>query len=379
MSKFDLKKYLKETEELVNIDSFSKDPEGVNKVGKIFSEMFKSLGGWTVRHAVESKTAAPCIEIFNKTDKHFDIFMLGHIDTVFPAGTVAKRPYSEKDGRLYGPGVYDMKTGVLSAYYALKELQEEGKLDNLSICLGLNTEEELGSRNAREWIENTAKKSDYAIICEPARVNGEMVTERKGLGRLKIEIQGKASHAGINPQGGISAILIIADWIKEIHSLTDYNKGTTLNVGLVSGGTGVNTVPPYASCEVDIRIDDPAEYERITAKLEELKEKTKKTGAESVVTGGLTRPVLRGTDKTWAFVKLVDAEAEKLGFKITWIKTGGGSDGNFTGAMGVPTLDGFGPVGSLSHTDNEYVDIDSIEPRMLLLKNTIAKIGELKK
>lgn len=379
MKPFDLKQYLKETEEIVNIDSGSRDVEGLIKVGDFFADKFNSLGGWTVRHPKNATTAAPCLEIFNKDDKHFDIMLLAHIDTVFPKGTVAKRPYSEKNGRLYGPGVYDMKTGALSAFYALKMLQEEKKLENLSICVGLNTEEELGSRNAREWIESVAKKSDYSIICEPARVNGEMVTERKGLGRLKIEIKGKPSHAGINPQAGISAILLMADWVKEIHGLTDYGKGTTLNVGLISGGTGVNTVPEHASCEVDIRIDDPNEYEKITAKLDELKAKTAESGAVATVTGGLTRPVLKATDKTWAFVKIVDEVAQKLGIKFQWIKTGGGSDGNFTGAMGVPTLDGFGPVGSLSHTDDEYVEINSIEPRMYLLKDTISKIGEMKK
>lgn len=153
-----------------------------------------------------------------------------------------------------------MKAATLSVYYALKILQDEGKLNNLSICLGLNTEREKDpflDSNARAWIENIAKKSDYSIVCVPARAkSGQMVIEYGGLGLLKIDIKSKPSHAG-TPKAGINAILILADWIKEIQALNDYDKGTTLNVGLVSGGTNVFTVPDFASCEICAYLDDP--------------------------------------------------------------------------------------------------------------------------
>ncbi len=376
MSSFDLKRFLNELEELVNTDSGSRDPEGVKKVGEIMAAKFEKLGGWTVRRAAEAKTAAPCLEIFNKDGSSFDVLLLGHIDTVFPKGTAEKRPYSEKDGRVYGPGSYDMKASVLMAYYALKTLQEEGGLDDMSVCLGLNAEEELGSVNAREWIEKTAAKSRFVMVCEPPRKNGEMVLERKGLGRFKIEIEGKAVHAGINPWDGVSAIMILAKWTLELHAMNDYKKGTSLNMGLFNGGIGVNTVAGSAVGELDVRADDPAEFGRIEEKIEELKKWTAEQGASAIVSGGMTRPVMRAGERSLEFKKLVDEAAARLGIDPKWMKTGGGSDANFAGAMGIATLDGFGPVGGLSHTENEYLEIDTIEPRLALMTDVIRAIGK---
>lgn len=373
--KFDLEDFLAQVEELVNIDSGSHDIEGVTKVGNIMREKFQALG-WTARDAQLAKTQAPCVEIFNKTDEAFDVFLLCHIDTVFPHGTVAKIPYREEDGKLYGAGVYDMKTSCIMTYYILKMLQEEGKLDKLSICVGLNAEEELGSRNAREWIESVAKRSKYVICTEPARSKGEMVIERKGLARYKFEIKGKAVHAGINPWDGVSAIKILAKWILELHELNNYDIGTSLNMGLINGGIGVNTVADYAVGELDLRYELVEEYDKVVAKIEELTEWTKAQGGDVVISGGITRPVMKPTAESLSLAKEVDEIALKYGIKNVWMKTGGGSDANFSGALGIPTIDGIGPQGALSHTDHEYVVKDAIEPYSLITKDTIEAIGK---
>ena len=378
MSLFDIKQYLSELEEVVNIDSGTNDIEGVRNVSDYFVNKFKTLKDWTIREAAESETDVPCIEIFNKDDEKFDVLLLCHIDTVFPRGTVSKRPFSQKDGIAFGPGVVDMKSCVLSVYYALKELEAENRLGNLSICVALNTEEEIGSVRSRNWIESLGKRSRYVIVTESARTNGDLVIFRKGLGRFEIDIHGKAAHAGVNPQDGISAILIMADWIKALHSLTDYKKGTTVNVGVISGGTAANVVPENATAQVDFRLNDMDEYSKIVDCIERLIKETENKGAKAVVTGGVNRPVMKVTPETQKFAELVDNIADRLGLKFGWAHTGGGSDGNFTGALGIPTLDGFGPVGGSTHSDAEYLVIDSIEPRMRLMKETIVEIGKNK-
>lgn len=372
--KFELEAYLKELEYLVNFDSGSRIPEGTAKVADYFTEKFEALG-WQVKRHHTSDEVGPCIEIANGSKERYDLLLIGHMDTVFPRGTAEKRPMRVEGGKVYGPGANDMKASLLSAYYALAELQAAGTLDGASICLLMNSDEEMSSIHSRPLIEKIARKSDYAIILEPARKGGEMVKQRRGVARYKLNGVGVAAHAGVNPQDGSSAINELAHWILALHGKNNWDKGTSVNVGVVSGGTGPNTVAPHSYGEVDVRFTDMGEIQQIEAMMKEMESNPKtKGGAKITATGGVTRPPMNPSEKTLSLCDDITKLAEKIGVSFQWIATGGGSDASFTAACGVPTVDGFGPVGGDAHTEKEYLVIDTIKPRMDLLIATIEHI-----
>lgn len=374
--KFDLNAYLTELEYLVNIDSGSKCLEGVAKVGEYFAEKFTAMG-WSVKRQNFDSAIAPCFEVANTDKDCFDILLVGHIDTVFPLGTVSERPLSIKDRKAYGPGVVDMKSCLLSAYYALKELQDENKLQNISICLALNSEEEIGSKRARPWLERLAVQSRFVFVLEPARANGDLVLMRKGLGRYNIEFHGVAAHAGVDPQNGVSAIGELGHWITALHGLTDIPAGITVNVGTVSGGTAANVVADYVKAEVDFRVVDVKQVEKIENEVSSLLAHAEASKVRVNVFGGVNRPPMIPSEKTERLCRLVECIGNDIGIDIKWAQTGGGSDGNFSAALGVPTIDGLGPIGGRTHSVDEYLVIDSIEQRMHLLSELIVKAPEL--
>ena len=374
--KFDLNAYLTELEYLVNIDSGSKCLEGVAKVGEYFAEKFTAMDWSVKRHNLDS-AIAPCFEISNTDKECFDILLAGHIDTVFPIGTVSERPFTTKDGMAYGPGIVDMKSCLLSAYYVLKKLQAENKLQDISVCLALNSEEEIGSKRARPWLERLASKSRFVFVLEPARANGDLVLMRKGLGRYNIEFHGVAAHAGVDPQNGVSAIGELGHWITTLQGLTDIPAGLTVNVGTVLGGTTANVVADYAKAEVDFRFVAGKQIEKIENEVSSLLAHAETSKVKVNVIGGVNRPPMIPMEKTEKLCRLTEVIGSSIGIDIKWAQTGGGSDGNFSAALGVPTIDGLGPIGGGTHSVNEYLIIDSIEQRMRLLSELIVKAPEL--
>lgn len=372
--KFDQVNYLKELEYLVNFDSGSRTPEGTAKVAAYFTEKFKQLG-WIVQQHHISEDVGPCIEITNGDNSRYDVLLIGHMDTVFPRGTAEQRPMRIEGNKIYGPGANDMKASLLSAYYGLAELEQSGILAGKSICLLMNSDEELSSIYSRPLIEKIAQKSSYALVLEPARKNGEMVKQRRGVARYKLHGVGIAAHAGVNPQDGSSAINELAHWILALHGKNDWGKGTSVNVGIVSGGTGPNTIAPHSYGEVDVRFTDIQEIKGIETLMQQLEENPKtKGGAKITVSGGVTRPPMNPTEQALTLCDDITKLAGQIGLTFEWIATGGGSDASLTAACGVTTLDGFGPVGGGAHTDGEYLFLDTIEPRLRLLKMTIVHI-----
>ena len=367
---FDLEGYLKDLEYLVNIDSQSKDPEGVEMVADFFVRAFENLG-WRVEKKSLDPSVGPSLKSTNG-EPPYDAFLLGHLDTVFPRGTTAERPFSRKGDRAYGPGVNDMKSGLLMGLYAARALEAKGAKG--SWCLLYNSEEEIGSRRARPWIEEIARQSRTAVILEPARPNGNYVNQRKGLGRIEAIFHGKAAHAGVEPEKGISAVNEMAHWIIGLHQLTDFEKGTTLNAGLVSGGTGANVVPEKASMTVDVRIREPEERERIAAKIEELRAHPATPGITVEADFFLTRPPMNPSPQTMKLCRLAEEAGREVGVDVHWQSTGGGSDGNFTAALGVPTVDGFGALGGGSHSVDEYIEIGALPARFALLLELLGRI-----
>lgn len=372
---FDRAAYLKDLEYLVNIDSGSNYPEGTARVAEFFQQRFINLG-WQVKVYNFNPAVGPCLEIVNINQENYDVLLMGHMDTVFKLGTAVERPFTIKEDKAYGPGVSDMKSGLLYIYYVLSSLQAEGKLNNLAVCVALNSDEEISSRYSRPWLEELSKKSRHALVLEGARANGNLVNKRKGVGRYTIEITGVASHAGVDHEKGRSAIQELANWIFALHDKTNYETGTTVNVGVVSGGTVANVVAEYAKAEVDFRIYNMAEAEVLDAIIKELAAHPKTPDVKVKVTGGVTRPPMVPSESTLQWCSTVNGIADNLGIKVGWTATGGGSDGNFAANLGVPTLDGLGPIGGSAHGPNEYLDLTSLEPRFRLLRRIIKQIDE---
>ncbi|NMA94639.1 MAG: M20 family metallopeptidase [Clostridiales bacterium] len=373
MNKFDIEDYIKELEELVNIDSGTSNIEGVNRIADLFEEKYNSIN-WNVKRHRFDDSVGDCLEITNGKRDNYDVLLIGHMDTVFPEGTVRKRPFKREGNYGYGPGVIDMKSGLLSAYYAMKELNK--KVTDISICIAQNSDEEIGSKYSRVWLEKLALKSKYVLVLEAGRVNGALVSERKGVGGYDITFKGRASHAGTAHEEGINAIVELGYWIERLNDLTDYDVGTTVNIGTVMGGIATNVVPDSAFASIDYRVTDMKEVSRIEDKIQYLLQNPKVEGIEVEVTGGLGRPPMTPSKETLELCKMVGRVGKNLGMSIKWASSGGGSDANFTAALGIPSIDGLGPIGGKGHSVDEYILLDSVEPRIELVKGIIAEIAK---
>ena len=370
---FNLSGYLKDLETIVNQDSPSNFPKGVAAVADFFEKKYAAMG-WSAKKHEFDPAVGPCLEIKNRESDTYDLLLIGHMDTVFPQGTVAERPYSVKGDRVYGPGVADMKSGLLTMYYALKQLDQEGALDGKTVCVAQNSDEEISSAYSRAWIEALSKKSRLVFILEGAREEGILVNQRKGVGRFTIDFKGVAAHSGVDPENGRSAIGEMGHWIVALHALTDFDIGTTVNVGVVSGGSVPNMVADRAQARVDMRFKEMSEAERIEKAVYSLAENPKIEGVRAEVTGGVTRPPMNPSEKTLEICNRIDAIGEEVGMRVKWVGTGGGSDGNFSAALGVPTIDGLGPAGGRYHSAEEFLEINTIEPHHRLLKEMIRRL-----
>lgn len=347
----------KDLETIVNIDSGSFDREGVAAVGDFFEKKCKAAGFYTRR---DPDTLA--LEVRTHEDGPIDILMLGHMDTVFPKGTAAERPYREEGNLAFGPGVSDMKAGLLT----MTALAERLKADDpeLRICLAFNGEEEIGSLATRDWMIQLGKQSRYAFVFEPGRDGGAMVKKRKGNIDLILKFHGVASHAGVAPEKGASAVTEMAQWIVELNKLQDLSIGTSVNVGLIKGGTAANVVPDYAECIVDLRFERMEEMEKVQKRVAELaKTPFVPNVTVDVEYQGIFGP-MNPSKATEELIAKTNAKAAELGQTIEWVATGGVSDANHIAALGVPTLCGCGPVGGNSHNQKEYTELDTIQQRL---------------
>lgn len=294
------------------------------------------------------------------------VLVLCHIDTVWPVGEVDRRPFRVEDGKAYGPGAMDMKGGVVQALMSLRIMNDLGIRPARPVKLLFNTDEEVGSPTSRATIEAEAKKSKAAFVLEPAvGLAGAIKTFRKGVGMFRVKVTGKAAHAGADHQSGVNAIEELARQILDIQAMTDYESGTTLNVGLISGGSRSNVVPALAEASVDCRVSSMTGAERITAAMIGLRPKN--PAATVSVTGGLNRPPMERTPAIVEMFERAKQAAGELGLELSETGTGGGSDGNFTAAVGCPTLDGMGAVGEGGHAAVEYAVIEFMPERTALL------------
>ncbi len=303
------------------------------------------------------------------------LLVLTHVDTVHPVGTLAALPFRRDGDRVSGPGVYDMKGGAYLAMEALRALGRVGAAPALPVTILVMADEEAGTPTGRDLIAAEAPRAAAALVVEPAREGGKIVTARKGAARYRLKATGKPAHSGSRHQDGASAIREIAAKIVGLEAMTDYGAGLTVNAGVVQAGTAVNVIPQHAEVEIDIRMTDLASADAVHARLTSLTAEI--PGVTLEVTGGLNRPPMERTDAVSGLFLQAQALAQAIGFDLETVpRTGGGSDGNFTAAMGVPTLDGLGVDGAGAHTLDEHMLVSSIVPRTTLLAALYATIGQ---
>jgi len=348
---------------VVEMESPSTDKEAVDRLAACLAREFAAVGGDV--EVVRQERYGDHLRI-SWGQGEDQILVLCHMDTVWPVGEIERRPFRIEDGKAYGPGVFDMKGGLVQTLFALKALRELGRLPKHRVVVLCNSDEEIGSPSSRPLIEAEARRSKYVLVAEPAvPPDGALKTWRKGVGFFRLEIEGKSSHAGADPEKGVSAVEELAHQILYLHGLTDREKGSTVNVGVVAGGTRSNVVAARAEAEIDLRVMNEAEAQRLTEAILNLKPVLR--GTTLRVTGGMNRPPMERVARNVALYERAVELSRELGLTLKEAGSGGGSDGNFTSALGIPTLDGVGAVGDGSHAIHEHVIVDTLVPRTALM------------
>ena len=293
------------------------------------------------------------------------ILLLHHLDTVYPAGTIQTTPWTERNGRAFGPGALDMKGGIVVTLAALSMLVRAARHPARPVRCLFTSDEETGSHTSRELLEDLARRSDLVLCLEPAMRDGSLKTSRKGTGLFVVETVGRAAHAGNNPEAGINAIVEMAHQIPMIQGLAAPASGTTVSVGVIEGGTRTNVVPERCRVRVDVRVVEAAEQTRLEAALAALHPVL--DGARIEIHGGWNRPPMARTDWIASAFEQARRIGDGLGLRLTEGAAGGASDANFVAALGIPVLDGLGPVGDGAHSPQEFVEIHSLPERAALL------------
>ena len=352
---------------LVQVESPSDRKAGVDACVALAAARAKNLGGRVRRH--RQRAFGDVLEVrFGPKTEEGRILLLGHLDTVWPVGTLKRMPYRVSEGRLWGPGTLDMKAGVAIAFTAIEILMEANLLDREVVVL-LNSDEEIGSPVSRPITERLASECSAVYVLEPAQ-GLAYKTARKGTGNWRIDVRGVASHAGVDFEKGASALLELSHAMQTVSGWTDLKRGLTVSVGTAGGGSKTNVIPGEAWAEVDVRIVRKSDAARIEGKFATLRPADKR--CTLMVTGGVNRPPMERTAGTAKLYRKARALAAELGFGLDEAATGGASDGNFTSALGIPTLDGMGAVGEGAHAMHESVVIEHLASRTALLAGMLA-------
>jgi len=373
----DLPAYLADLESLVDIDCGSYTPAGVDQVGTWTGRFLEGLGA-RVEHRPDpdGRFGATVVGTFEGRLGAPRVLLIGHMDTVFDPGTAAARPFRVEDGVAYGPGVTDMKSGLLAGLYALKALVGElGGIPFERLTFIANPDEEVGSPSSGRHIREVAPDVDACFVLECARANGDIVSARKGILDTRIAVRGRAAHAGVEPEKGRSAILEASRIVRDLHALNGRWPGVTVNVGVIRGGTRPNVVAEHCQMEVDVRSATSDGLDAAEAAIRDIAAETgiADTSTEVEVMVGW-RPMEK-LARSGRLVEHAQAVAGRLGFEVRDTSTGGASDANTTSGMGVPTLDGLGPIGGNDHAPSEYLDVDSIVPRTTLLAGLLLAVA----
>ncbi len=352
---------------MVEIESPSDDKAALDRMGAFLAEEFTRLGGKVIFYP--QKVAGNHLKAEFGGGAGKPALLLGHFDTVWPMGTLATMPFRIAGGRAFGPGVYDMKAGITMMIFAVRALKAAG-LEHRPVTVLLDTDEEVGSTTGRPVVEATAKECEAVLVLEPSQgPKGHLKTSRKGVGDVTIRVRGRASHSGVDFEKGHSAIVELARQMLEVVKFTDLSRGITVNPGVIQGGTRSNVIAAEAWAEIDLRIARAADAAMLESKFAALKPFDPECSIE--ISGGINRPPMERTEGTVRLFKIALELGRGIGMTVEESSTGGGSDGNFTSALGIPTLDGLGALGEGAHAANESVVIEELPRRAALLAGLV--------
>ncbi len=348
---------------LVELESPSDNKPAVDALGRFLESELVRFGG-KVSFVPQEKSGNHLKAVFAGNSGR-PILLLGHLDTVWPLDTLGSMPFRVEGARAFGPGIYDMKAGIVMIIFALRALAA-ARAEHPPVLVLLDSDEEIGSPTGRPLVEATAKECQAVLVLEPSQgPTGHLKTARKGVGDYTVRVRGRASHAGVDFEKGRSAIVELARQILEVTRFTDISRGITVNPGVIQGGTRSNVVPAEAWVEVDIRIARAADAQELEHKFQRLKPFD--PGCSIEVVGGLNRPPMERTEGTARLFHLAKELGGRLGMMLDEASTGGGSDGNFTSALDIPTLDGLGAVGEGAHAVDESIVVEELPRRTALL------------
>jgi glutamate carboxypeptidase len=356
---------------LVRHESPSRDKKALDGLSRRIAGRFRALGAG-VEVVANPEGGDHVRATFGASGTEKPALVLGHFDTVWPLGTLDRLPFEIEEGRAYGPGVLDMKASLVLLEFAVEAIRALKIPWPRPVVALLTSDEEIGSPSSRRLIEEQARGSAFVLVVEPPLPGGRLKTARKGVGQFTVTIGGRAAHAGIAPEKGISAVEELAHQVLSLHGLARPSEGTTVNVGVVQGGTTPNVVAAQATARVDVRVSSGEEARRIEEAMRGLRPVL--PGARVTSEGRFTRPPMERTPGVAALFEQARTIGRSIGLELDEGSTGGASDGNFTAALGVPTLDGLGAEGDGAHADDEHVLIDSLPERAALLASLLVDL-----
>ena len=370
-----LPRYLAELETMVNIDCGSYTADGVNRIADLVADDLGALGASVERHTHRPADGGPQlgdVVVGRLPGAGPRVLLIGHMDTVFEAGTAAARPFRVDGDRALGPGVTDMKAGLLAGLHAIAALHETGSRP--AITLVANPDEEIGSPFSTRFIRDLAPEHDVVLVLECARANGDIVSARKGIADYHLSITGRAAHAGVEPEKGRSAIVEAAHQVLALHGLNGRWPTVTVNAGVIHGGTRPNVVAERCELQVDLRASTRDAFDAAATEVARIAAAPTVAEVRTELRQVASHPPMEKTEAAAALVALAVEIADQLDFQLRDAATGGASDANTTAALGIPTIDGLGPVGGDDHSVDEWLDVSSIVPRTTLLAALIDRI-----
>ncbi len=372
--------YMDDLKAIVNIDSGTYTKAGIDRVGAYLEERFRNFGFSTSFDRQQEYGNNLVATREGSAKQGSRILLIGHIDTVFSEGEVQKRPFalSERNGKRIatGPGVLDMKSGVLIGMYSLQLLFEENVHNYQSITFICNSDEEIGSPGSKPLIQELAKQSDAVIVLEPGRAISNVVSSRRSSGQYRVEVHGLSAHAGVEPHNGRNAIHELSYKVQAMQALNGTLPGVTLSVGVIHGGERTNVVPDFAYFEMDVRASDMQGIAAVEKAMQKVASHTTIQGTTTTLSGGMRCLPFERTEGNMQLVQKAQEAGKELGIKIEDLGSGGASDANTTSGMGIPTIDGLGAGGGLAHNSGEYVELDYLPERIALLTGLVRRIGE---
>src|SRR5579863_3924800 len=374
-----MEEYLADLQAIVNIDSGTYTKVGIDRVGIYLQERFQATGFSTHIERQEEFGNHLVATRAGSNPEGPRILLIGHIDTVFPEGEVARRPFAisqREDGSRIatGPGVLDMKSGVLLGMYGLRLLIAMNAESYQRVTFLCNSDEEIGSPSSKPLVEELARQADAVIVLEPGRLLNTVVSSRRASGQYRVEVHGLSAHAGVEPQRGRNAILELSYQVQKMQALNGMVPGTTLSVGIIHGGERTNVVPDYAYFDMDARASDKTGQQALEAAMQQVVSQNKLQGTRITLSGSMLCQPFERNKANERMVQLAREAGSELGLKIQDVSSGGASDANTTAAMGIPTLDGLGAGGGLAHNPGEYIELDYLPIRIALVMGLIRRI-----